>query len=73
MTKSFTDQYEIQTVGASYHTEWWIPAADLEDLNGSIVGSIEVVGELGTNEHSPETDPSPGPRDPHGSVWRGER
>ena len=41
--KSFMDRYEIQTVGAAHHTEWWIPAADLEELNDSIVGKIEVL------------------------------
>ena len=43
--KSFMDKYEIQTVGASYHTEWWVPDGELEDLNDNIVGLIEVIGE----------------------------
>jgi len=43
--KSFMDRYPIQQVGDFYHTEWWIPAADLEELNNNIVGLIEVVGE----------------------------
>ena len=43
--KEFMDRYEIQQVGASYHTEWWIPAEDLEELNDNIVGGIEVIGE----------------------------
>ena len=37
------DQYEVQTVGASYHTEWWIPAEELEALNDNIIGLIEVI------------------------------
>ena len=41
----FMDRYEIQQVGASHHTEWWIPAAELEELNDNIVGKIEVIGE----------------------------
>jgi len=41
--KEFADRYPIQQVGDSYHTEWWIPAADLELLNDAIVGAIEVV------------------------------
>ena len=41
--KEFADRYPIQTVGDSYHTEWWIPAADVEALNDCIVGKIEVV------------------------------
>jgi hypothetical protein len=43
--KAFMDQYPIQTVGASYHTEWWVPDAQLEELNDNIVGLIEVIGE----------------------------
>jgi hypothetical protein len=43
--KNFMDRYEIHRVGGSLHTEWWIPAGDLEDLNANIVGLIEVVGE----------------------------
>lgn len=42
--KSFMDKYEVQRVGARHHTEWWIPAEDLEELNESIVGQIEVIG-----------------------------
>ncbi|WP_455205796.1 hypothetical protein [Kaarinaea lacus] len=43
--KIFMEKYEIQTVGASYHTEWWVPAEDLEELNNNIVGEIEIVVE----------------------------
>jgi hypothetical protein len=43
--KSFMDRYQIQQVGDSYHTEWWIPAEDLDELNDNIVGFIEVIGE----------------------------
>lgn len=43
--KTFMDRYEIQQVGGPHHTEWWIPAEDLEEMNDSIVGVIEVVGE----------------------------
>ena len=43
---SFMASYEIQQVGASYHTEWWVPAGHLEQLNDNIVGSIEVVREF---------------------------
>ena len=40
---SFIDQFEIHCVGAAHHTEWWIPAERLDELNASIVGLIEVV------------------------------
>lgn len=43
--KHFMDRYPQQQVGAAYHTEWWVPAEDLELLNDHIVGLIEVIGE----------------------------
>jgi len=43
--KRFMDGYETHQVGASTHTEWWIPARDLEELNANIVGLIEIIGE----------------------------
>ncbi len=43
--RNFMDKYEIQQVGGNSHTEWWIPAEDLEELNHNIVGPIEVIGE----------------------------
>ncbi len=42
--KEFMDKYEVHQVGASYHTEWWIPSEELEQLNANIVGKIEVIG-----------------------------
>lgn len=43
--KSFIDKYEIHQVGRAYHTEWWIPAEELDELNANIIGLIEVIGE----------------------------
>jgi hypothetical protein len=43
--RSFIERYGIQQVGAVHHTEWWVPAEELEQLNDNIVGSIEVIGE----------------------------
>ncbi|MCP4163466.1 MAG: hypothetical protein GY760_25690 [Deltaproteobacteria bacterium] len=43
--KEFMDNYKIQQVGGQNHTEWWIPAEDLDGLNSNIVGVIEVIGE----------------------------
>jgi len=43
--RSFMDRYEVQTVGASHHSEWWVPDSELEELNDNIVGKIEVIGE----------------------------
>lgn len=42
---SFMARYEIQKVGGAHHTEWWVPAEELEELNQNIVGVIEVIGE----------------------------
>lgn len=39
----FLSRYEVRVVGDSIHREYWIPAADLDELNGSIEGEIEVV------------------------------
>ncbi len=44
--KAFMDSYKIHKVGGVNHTEWWIPAEDLEALNENIVGLIEVIGEF---------------------------
>ena len=43
--KSFMDRYSIHQVGAAHHTEWWIPAEDLDELNRHLVGRIEIVQE----------------------------
>jgi hypothetical protein len=43
--KSFMDRYPVEKVGGQEHTEWWIPAEQLEELNDNIVGLIEVIGE----------------------------
>ena len=43
--KSFMEKYQIKKVGIELHTEWWIPAEDLEELNENIVGKIEIIGE----------------------------
>ncbi|MEQ1823222.1 MAG: hypothetical protein ABL949_11975 [Fimbriimonadaceae bacterium] len=40
---SFMAMYEIQKVGGESHTEWWIPAEDLEALNDAIVGKIKLI------------------------------
>ena len=43
--KDFVDNYKIEQVGAAHHTEWWVPADELDELNKNIVGKIEVIGE----------------------------
>ena len=39
----YISRFEVQTVGASYHQEFWIPAEDLEEFNSHIIGKIEIV------------------------------
>lgn len=39
----YISNFEIQTVGASYHQEFWIPAEDLEVFNRHIIGKIKVI------------------------------
>ena len=43
--KDFVDRYQIEKVGGVNHTEWWIPAEDLDELNKSLFGKIEVIGQ----------------------------
>jgi hypothetical protein len=41
--RDFISRYQIQNVGGERFQEYWIPAADLAELNRNIVGTIEVV------------------------------
>lgn len=41
--KEYLDRFEVQKVGGLHHTEWWIPAEQLEEFNDHIRGFIEVV------------------------------
>ncbi|MBW3199505.1 MULTISPECIES: hypothetical protein [Marinobacter] len=43
--RGFVEKYRIEQVGGRHHTEWWIPAEDLENFNDNIVGEIEVIYE----------------------------
>jgi len=43
---AFLADYSVQTVGSSQHQEYWIPAAELAEFNGNIVGKIEVIAEF---------------------------
>lgn len=44
---AFVARYDIHRVGGERHTEWWIPAEELEALNDHIVGTIEVIRSFG--------------------------
>ena len=39
----FIARYQVQTVGAGIHQEYWIPAGDLDEFNRNVVGTIEVI------------------------------
>ena len=39
----FISKYEVQTVGRSYHQEYWIPSEDLATFNQHIIGKIRVI------------------------------
>jgi hypothetical protein len=43
MDSDFMQRYQVQTVGGSQHTEWWVPAEELEEFNDNIVGTIDVI------------------------------
>ena len=44
--RSFLDRYEVHQVGGRTVLEYWIPAEDLDALNASIVGKIELIAEF---------------------------
>lgn len=44
--KDFLDRYDVQQAGGQTILEYWIPAEDLVEFNGHIVGLIEVVREF---------------------------
>ena len=41
--KDYLDNYDVQEAGGKAHTEYWIPAEDIDAFNEAIVGKIEVV------------------------------
>jgi hypothetical protein len=41
--QTYVDRFEVHVVGGKTHRELWVPAEDLEEFNGHIIGKIEVV------------------------------
>jgi predicted RNA-binding Zn-ribbon protein involved in translation (DUF1610 family) len=41
----YAARFDVQTVGASWAREFWVPAEDLDEFNANIVGTIEVIAE----------------------------
>ena len=39
-------RYPVRQVGDVTHREYWIPAAELAEFNGKIVGNIDIVAEF---------------------------
>ena len=46
ISDDYISKYKVQTAGASYHKEYWIPAEELEEFNNNIVGEIEIIHEF---------------------------
>jgi hypothetical protein len=44
--RRFLDNYRVEKVGGSAHSEYWIPAEELDSFNRAIVGEIEIVAEF---------------------------
>lgn len=44
---AFMRRFSVHCVGSSQHTEWWIPAEELDDLNANIDGRIELIASFG--------------------------
>ncbi len=42
----FAARYPVQKVGGANHTELWVPADELTELNRNIVGKISVIAEF---------------------------
>ena len=42
----YLSRYPVQTVGGAMHTEYWVPAEELDEFNANIVGLIEVIEEF---------------------------
>lgn len=42
----YLSRYAVQEAGGRSHTEYWIPAEELDEFNQHIVGDIQVVAEF---------------------------
>jgi hypothetical protein len=46
MAAEFLTRYQVQKVGNAIALEYWIPAAELDELNNHIIGTIEVISQF---------------------------
>jgi hypothetical protein len=44
--RSFLNGYRIEKAGGAAHSEYWIPAEDLDSFNRAIVGEIQIIAEF---------------------------
>jgi len=44
--RSFLDNYLVEKAGGSAHSEYWVPAEELDSFNRAIVGEIQIVAEF---------------------------
>lgn len=47
--ESYISSFDVQTVGASYHQELWIPAEELDNFNKHIIGKIKIIKTIKLN------------------------
>ena len=59
--KDFMDRYPVQQVGGGHHTEWWVPAEELDALNDHIVGTIVVLTRFDRDGAHPVAPPTEAP------------
>lgn len=58
----YAARFEVQTVGTrGRHDELWVPAEELAEFNGHIVGKIEVVARFYGENFAGEMEPQPTP------------
>jgi len=43
ISDAYISKFDVQTVGARYHQEYWIPAEELDEFNKAIIGFIEII------------------------------
>lgn len=46
VSSEYIKRFDVHVVGGSEHTEYWIPAGELDTFNKHIVGNIEVIAEF---------------------------
>jgi hypothetical protein len=50
VSAKYLQRFPVQTVGATFHQEYWIPAEELAEFNRNLVGIIEVIAEFRSPE-----------------------